>query len=110
MSPAMQSAGVVQPVGQLVEPLQTKGLQEGVPGLPVATGEHVPVAQVAHAPVQAVLQQTPATQKLCWHGLGMVQAVPSATAHWSSTPTGMCAQPKGHVASAVAAPPADEHW
>jgi hypothetical protein len=49
--------------------------------VPAAIGEHLPIddarLQLRHAPAQAVSQQTPSTQLLCWHSLEAVQAWPS---------------------------------
>jgi hypothetical protein len=68
----------VQLVGhEADEPLQTYAPHEGLPGLPVATGVHVPTLpvrlQASQAPLQAVLQQTPSTQLPLAHWLAEVQ-------------------------------------
>jgi hypothetical protein len=65
---AAQSASAVQVVGQAwPAPSHRYGEQVGEPDKPLATGEQVPLvadrAQEAQAPVQAVSQQTRATQK-----------------------------------------------
>jgi hypothetical protein len=71
---------VVQLVGQAVLlPEQTNVLLV-VQTVPAATGVQVPLAQLPQPWVQAVLQQTPPTQKPLWHWLLLLQPVPLACA------------------------------
>ncbi len=61
--PEAQPALLLQLVGQpWLLPLHTYGLQLGLPGCPAARAAQLPVAQVAQAPVQALVQQTALTQ------------------------------------------------
>ena len=66
--PAAQSADVAHAAGHEAElPEQSRSpLQAGEPVECAASGAHVPVPQLPHAP-QALLQQTPETQLPLWH-------------------------------------------
>ena len=71
----------VQPPGQMgALPLQVAGAQLGLPGLPAGLNRQVPGAdarlQLSQAPVQALLQQVPSTQKPLRHWLPRTQACP----------------------------------
>jgi hypothetical protein len=66
----------------------------------MATAAQVPLVHVAHAPEQALLQQTPLTQLPLWHWSASVHDVPFccvpeqspstqlAVAHWSEAAQG----------------------
>jgi hypothetical protein len=69
-------ASEVHVVGHVAAaPLHTKGEHAGVPAVPAAAFEHVPVPQVPHAP-HAVLQHVPPTQLPLVHWSIAVHVVP----------------------------------
>jgi hypothetical protein len=79
-SPVAQSASVAQPLGHVVLPLQTSGAHDGLPTYPTGAVEHVPsavapsaVVQTSHAPLHALLQQTPSEMKPLAHVVGSVE-------------------------------------
>src|SRR5207302_1850331 len=97
--------------GQAAEvPLQRYCWHDGEPLLPAPEIVQVPAVAVLHAsqaPLQAVLQQTPSTQKPLVHCELLQQAVPllaSASAQWPllhTKPAAHCAfdeQPDGQLA------------
>jgi hypothetical protein len=74
----MQSASFWQAAGQELEPLQTSGVQLGLPGDPGASAVQVPgiAVHVSHAPPQAVSQHTLSAQLPEMHWLAAVQDWP----------------------------------
>jgi hypothetical protein len=75
-APGAQLASTAQLVGHVTsEPLHANGLHVGLPTLPAASGEHVPVPQVPHEP-HALLQHVPATQLPLVHWSVAVQLAP----------------------------------
>jgi hypothetical protein len=58
----------------------------GTPEVPDGTGVHVPAEpgwlQASQEPEQALLQQTPSTQKSDWHWLAPLQGCPGGLFSW----------------------------
>jgi hypothetical protein len=79
--PLLHCASEVHEAGQLADdPLQTYGAHAGAPGLPDATGLHVPTLpatlHASHALPHAELQHTPSTHWPLPHWLAPVQVAP----------------------------------